>query len=239
MIVFLLAHAGGAACAYPALFPRLASHTELIPLDLPGHGLRGGEAPLRDIPAMTREMTAMAERFLGHTADRNAPYAIFGHSMGGLLAFLLALALEDNQRPAAHVFISSSAAPGRHYVPQGITELGDEELWQQSAAYFGGISREILENSELIGFFAPLLRADLRAVTSFKPEHVRAVDAPLTALYGERDVVDEADMAIWRRYSTGKFSCRALKGGHFHQLENPAPCESILLEELKPWIQCP
>ena len=232
MIVFLLAHAGGAACLYPAFFPRLAARAELVPLDLPGHGLRGAEPLLRDIPAMTRDLGATMERVLCQTGGET-PYMLFGHSMGGLLAFLLAAVQEENRRPAAHVFVSGSAVPGRHYVPHGLMELGDEELWKQSAAHFGGISQEALESGELMSVFAPVLRADLQAVTDFAPAGGQAVDAPITAICGgDNDVVDEADTVLWRRYTTGAFSNRMLAGGHFYLLTDPAPCEDILLEAM-------
>ncbi len=235
MRIFFLGHAGGAASAYPPLFPALGAKAALLALDLPGHGRRAAEPLLYGIPEMVDNLEAEFFR-LGGAAEGG--FVLFGHSLGGLLAFLLALRLEGQGLAARHVFISSSAVPGQHYVPERFMDLPDMELWEQSADYFGGISPEARSSPELTAFFAPLLRADLQAVTSYRPGPAEwltwALDAPLTVLGGAEDIVDEADAANWRRHAAGRFNRRVLPGGHFHVQQNPAQCERVLLEGLKP-----
>ncbi len=232
MIIFLLAHAGGSAAAYLPLFPTLATTAKLVPLELPGHGGRIGERLLDTVEAMLCALQASVDTVLA--AAPGESYMFFGHSMGSLLAFLLTQAQEAKGRGPAHLVVSSGAVPGRHYVPEHLAGLSDRRLWEESAAYFGGMTEEALSSDELMALFIPLLRADLHAVITYRPVRNAAVSAPITALYGEEDVVDEADMDAWRRHTTGVFFLQRLPGNHFHLLADSGQVERIVifLEEL-------
>jgi medium-chain acyl-[acyl-carrier-protein] hydrolase len=223
--LFLLSHAGGNAVAYAALFPALAREVELAPLDLPGHGKRMGEPLLEAIPDMVLDLRA---RLLPELAGTEG-FALFGHSMGGIVAHALTASLLETGDPVpAHVFISSTCTPGRHHIPQGFPGLSDLDLWRESAAYFGGMADMIASSPELMSLFAPVLRADLKAVLDWSPSRLAAVDSPLTVLCGDRDIVDLQDMDVWRRYTTSGFASHVLPGGHFHLLERPGPVEGML-----------
>ena len=87
MILFLLAHAGGFAQAYRLAFKGLAGSFELIGLDLPGHGTRLGEPLLDNLRDMVADLGPRLEDELKARPGR--PYAIFGHSLGGLLGYLI------------------------------------------------------------------------------------------------------------------------------------------------------
>ncbi|MDY0308035.1 MAG: alpha/beta fold hydrolase, partial [Desulfovibrionaceae bacterium] len=170
--LFLLGHAGGNSVAYAALFPSLASQVELVPLDLPGHGRRMGEPLLEAVPDMVLDLRA---RLLPEVSG-NGGFALFGHSMGGILAHALAASLLEAGDPVpAHLFISSTCTPGRHHIPQGFPGLSDQELWRGSAAYFGGMADTIASSPELMSLFAPVLRADLKAVLDWSPRRLAAV----------------------------------------------------------------
>lgn len=223
--LFLLSHAGGNSAAYAALFPVLAREVALVPLDLPGHGKRMGEPLLETVPDMVRDLrTRLLPELVGVEA-----FALFGHSMGGILAHALTASLLDAGGPVPeHVFISSTCTPGRHHIPEGFPGLGDLELWRESAAYFGGMADMIASSPELMSLFVPILRADLKAVLDCSPARLAAVDSPLTVLCGDGDIVDRQDMEVWRRYTTAGFAAHVLPGGHFHLLERPGAVEAIL-----------
>lgn len=229
-ILFVLAHAAGNAIQYQHLFPELKKRVDLVPLDLPGHGERVREPLLDNIPAMRRDV----ERMMTAVLDRRpgAPYALFGHSLGSLLGYLAAIDGAARGRGPAHLFVSSGALPGRHYVPEGFTRLSDDDLWQESARYFGGMSKDVLECAELKTFFLPLLKADLSAVIQYDPGPLQALEVPVTAFYGQRDIVDEDDMLLWRRLCAASFACHCLDGDHFHPFQSAPALERIIGQAL-------
>ena len=231
MKLFLLGHAGGSPTLYVSRFPALARHLDLVPLDLPGHGRRIDEPLLETVPDMVADLRIGIRPFL---QNPNEPYALFGHSMGGLLAFALQLALTaENQHPRrSHLFVSSTCFPGRHHISPDLPTLPDRDLWQRSAAYFSGMSKEVAASEELMALFVPILRADLKAVLSWSPPRLQAVDTPLTVIGGETDIVSREDLQFWQDYTTGSFTLQVLPGNHFHLVEKPRPLEELLLSAL-------
>jgi medium-chain acyl-[acyl-carrier-protein] hydrolase len=229
-LLFLLAHAGGNAMQYGYMFSSLRDRFELVPLDLPGHGERSGEPLLYTVPDMVNDVTGTMRSLLAQRPG--LPYAVFGHSLGSLLGYLATVALAWEDKPPVHLFVSSSCVPGQHYVPEGFAELSEDALWQASARYFGGISQEALESQELQKYFVPLLKADLGAVTQYKPAPLCAIEAPITAFFGEKDIVGRQDVEKWRRLCTERFHCHCLDGGHFYLFRNSKLLEEFILAEL-------
>jgi surfactin synthase thioesterase subunit len=83
--LFCFPHAGGGAHCYAPLGPCLPAAVDLRPLEPPGRGRRAREPLCSDLEAMASDLfTRMAP------VARQGPYALFGHSMGGLLAYLCA-----------------------------------------------------------------------------------------------------------------------------------------------------
>ena len=217
-LLFLLHHAGGSSLQYAGLFPKLRNRFRLICVDLPGHGVRSCEVLLRDIPSMVEDVCGQVTHLAGQHS--NTPYALFGHSMGGLLAYLTAAHMQEKGRPPVCLFVSSSCLPGRHHVPPNLLALSDDELWLQSSRHFGGISEQVLDCVELQNYFIPPLRADLAAVINYLPNQLHTLDVPVSVFYGQHDIVQEEDMQVWQRLCTAFFSCRCLEGNHFYLFQN-------------------
>ena len=80
----------------------------MLPLELPGRGLRFGEALHTDAASLVAQLAGE----LQGTLDSASPYAFFGHSLGGLLAFELAHAMRRRglEGPLA-LFLSGVSRP--------------------------------------------------------------------------------------------------------------------------------
>src|SRR6185436_20768362 len=103
-------------------------------------------------------MPAIAEDAAG-----GVPIALFGHSMGAIVAFELAARLG---RQVRHLFVSGSSAPHLHLVKER-SSLSDAELVRELAE-MGGTPREILEDAEMMELLLPMLRADFALVESYR-----------------------------------------------------------------------
>ncbi|MDR1520580.1 MAG: alpha/beta fold hydrolase [Planctomycetota bacterium] len=227
---FLLPHAGGNAGRYAALFPALAGKTHLTPLDLPGHGVRGREAPLTRLPDMVNSMLDSVRVALAGAPD--AGCVLFGHSMGALISYLLALELVREGRPPRHLFLSSGFPPGRCGAPPGLDKLSDRDFWAACARRFGGISGEALASPELRDYFVPLLRADIGAILAYTPAPAPALAVPVSLLHGERDIVEAADLREWRGWCGGDFRQAGFPGDHFYLFASGPAVEAFVLERL-------
>lgn len=80
-------YAGGSPSAFDGWQEHLARTVAIEPICLPGHGARAAEQPLE-------QLVPLAGKFAAELGpDLDGPFALLGHSMGGLLAFELARAL--------------------------------------------------------------------------------------------------------------------------------------------------
>lgn len=87
--LFCLPYSGASATLFRRWQPSLPGWIRLLPLELPGRGLRFGEALHTDAASLVAQLAGE----LHGTLDSASPYAFFGHSLGGLLAFELAHAM--------------------------------------------------------------------------------------------------------------------------------------------------
>lgn len=93
--LFCLPYSSGASAMVCARWRRaLPEWLQVCRLELPGRGMRMGEPLQRDIKALAAQLAEDISR------DLNGPYALFGHSLGGLLAFEPAHALGARGVPA-------------------------------------------------------------------------------------------------------------------------------------------
>lgn len=204
--------AGGTVYSYRKLTNFLAPSVAFAPLELPGRGKRIGEPLLRDVDAMLRDL---ARQILPRTSE---PYAIYGHSMGALLAYLLTIALQQRQCPLPqHLFVSGRQSPGIPRRMPPLHALPDEEFLRQIQA-FGGLPEVIARERELVALFLPVLRADFQALESYAvPDAIRAsrIPVPITVFFGASDYFPRRDAEDWQNFSTGKVAVHEFSGDHF------------------------
>lgn len=203
-------HSGGSAGYFRSLSGALSPVVEAVAVQYPGRQDRRAE-PLID------DLRELAARIAGVLADEPGPTALFGHSMGALLAFELARRLEDSGRKVAALFVSGSRAPSL-LRDEGLHRAGDAELLQAVRA-LNGTEAELLDDEEIIRAALPLVRNDTRAVETYGYQGGTApdLDCPIVALIGTEDPrVAVAEAEKWRDHTSGPFTLHTFPGGHFY-----------------------
>lgn len=211
-----LPYAGGAASIYRLWSRELAPDVEVVPVELPGRGVRMAEPPLDDLAALC---DALADALA--TLRDGVPLALFGHSMGARIAFELAIRLDGRGEPARHLFASASPAPGvrLRYGPDGDSrpsgQLGDDQFLAR-LAQLGGTPPEILADRELMARVLPTLRADFVISETCRVDPSLRVSCPITVIAGRDDAgAAPSAAAAWQLRTTGAFRLVELAAGHF------------------------
>ena len=155
----------------------------------------------------------MAGQGLASYLDK--PFALFGHSMGALIAFELArhVSREYKAQPV-HLFVSGRCSPQTNSEPLD-PKLFDSEL-PEMLRRNNGTPEEVLENPELMELVLPVLRADVALCKSYVYAPKPPFSFPITAFGGFDDHgVVRRYIEGWREHTTGPFVLRMLPGDHF------------------------
>ena len=105
--LFCLPFAGGNKYSYQKYIEKAPSFLNIIPIEYPGRGARMKEPLISEAELLVDDLYHLIKK----AADQG-DYAIYGHSMGGLIGYLVARKLiENNHRPPLHLFITGTSGP--------------------------------------------------------------------------------------------------------------------------------
>jgi len=179
-------------------------------VQLPGREARWTEKPFARMSDLIGAATAAIAPCLA------GPYALYGHSMGALIAYELAVALESVGLVPEHLFVSSYRAPQMPARLTPIHQLDDDGLIAAVQHRYGGIPDQLLREPELLKLFVPCLRADFTLLETYEPALRRPLSCPISAFGGTADeavTIDELDG--WRAQTGVRFTKKLFNGGHF------------------------
>jgi medium-chain acyl-[acyl-carrier-protein] hydrolase len=207
--LFCFPYAGGSEVTFRTWQQNVPETIEVLPIQLPGRGTRMKEAPLTRLAPLLQVLTHSLR------PEMELPFAFFGHSMGGLIAFELARQLRREGGPLpAHLFISAKCCP-RQVDEPNTHEIPDKELIQILRRY-EGTPREVLENDELMQLLLPVIRADMELCNTYVYDPEPPLSCPITAFGGLKDhVSSRLCLEGWGNYTTGRFTLRMFPAGHF------------------------
>jgi surfactin synthase thioesterase subunit len=216
-----LPFAGSGASFYRAWRRLAVGRVEVVPLQLPGREERFAE----DLPSDVIATAAALARDWARGAD-GGPVALFGHSLGAVLAYEVAREV-DRAYPGVvcHVFVSGSPALWT-VRDRRATGLDDDEFLAR-VMELSGYRHEALDDPQLREILLPVLRADVAMHEDYRPMSKEPLGIPVTALRGADDrLVSRAQVEQWRDTTTARFAMAELPGGHMYLVDGP----SALLE---------
>jgi len=222
-----LPYAGASAAVYRMWPDHMPTGIEILPVQLAGRGWRLREAPTADL-ARTAGEVALAIAALG-----DVPFAIFGHSMGSWLGLEVVRRLEVLGRAPVCLFASGRQAPRAGCTQPPMSHLDDAAFVEEVQTRYGGIPPELLKEREMLALLLPALRADIAALERYErvPEPVAT---PIHAMVGATDPVVPAELISgWAEETTGAFTMRTFRGGHFYFQPDARPLLSVLTETLE------
>ncbi|MCR4862644.1 MAG: thioesterase [Ruminococcus sp.] len=230
MVLFFLPHAGGSAKSYSSFKRFLPKELTVVPMELSGRFTRSAEPLLTDISSCTADLIEKHRELLA-----NEEYAIFGHSMGTLLACeLVRQAKAQGLGMPVHVFLSGRCAPDEDIkcFRNSDTATDEEIVGFFAANSLSGASP--VKDEELIKQLNRILCTDVRMADSYRLSADRFdLGCDITVLYGTEDIMLRGiDMSGWQRFTSGSCTVKSYSGGHFYYTAHKEEICRVIAETL-------
>lgn len=216
MKLFCVPYSGGNAYSYSEFKRFLPEPIEFYNLELPGRGTRALEPLLDTIDAMTEDLCRQMEDKL------NSDYAIFGHSLGALLAYTTCKCLQRKGFKSPKIlFVSGQGALSlsenkeRYLLP--------DDRFADLLLEMGGTPEELLMDKDFCRYFLPIIKADFKAIEQYhyRPDDVK-LSLPVVVLAGTKEDISDEAAGLWREETDGECSLHRFEGGHFFIHERTA-----------------
>jgi surfactin synthase thioesterase subunit len=202
-------HAGGSATFFFPVSRTLSRSVEVVSVQYPGRQDRHTEPCVGDIGQLADLVVAELLRLDGK------PTALFGHSMGALVAYEVARRLENRGIRPACLFASGRRAP-TCLREENVHRRDDDGLIAEIEK-LSGTDSQFLGDPEVLRMILPAIRNDYKAVESYRHQPGAPLECPVIALTGDDDpqvTLDEA--RAWSAHTVGGFELEVYEGGHFY-----------------------
>lgn len=227
-----LPYAGGSSNYFESIRKALTNSNQnidiqMIEVVLPGRAFRYHEPLLTNIDDLVSDVWQQIKHLLHQT------FAIFGHSMGSLLAYLLCHKIKENGYSLPkHLFLSGREAPSTppdfenaHLLPL--------QAFKNKLKGYNPISPEILNNQEFFSFFEPILRADFEAIETWK-YHVRPkLNINTTVFSGTEEDMTTEELETWQQEFYPNVQFYQFNGGHFFINDHASSIVEIISRKIE------
>lgn len=212
LTLFCLPYAGGSAAIYRGWQSRLPGWIRLMPLHMPGRGVRQSMPPMHRWPELLDLLVEDAQPHIRQS------FAIFGHSMGALIGIELARAIR-RRYGLSPVWFGASAckAPSRRELELHWLSCPEDEFLDEVRS-LNGMPEDLLQNREFMELVLPFLRADFHLCGSYECRERQSLDCPVLVLGGAQDeeiAEDPENLAAWALETRGSFEQKEIIAGHF------------------------
>ncbi|MET8974173.1 alpha/beta fold hydrolase [Streptomyces sp. NPDC004539] len=218
-----LPYAGAGASFYRSWS---GAELEIVAPQLPGRERLIDDEPYRDVHRAIDGL--MSQLDLG-----GGRFALFGHSLGAVLAYELAHRLVGMPGvEVVHLFVSGSPEPdlGRE---RRATGLSDDEFLDR-VGEFAGYRHPALEDPEMRELLLPTLRADVEMHENYVRGTSLPLDAPITVFRGVDDeLVSRDEASSWSKATSRAFDHVEMPGGHMYLTEAGPELVSAIAARLK------
>lgn len=230
--LFCVPFAGAGAStfnAWPSAFP---DTVELHAVQLPGRESRYAEPALGDVDEAVRQVADAMEPCLDQC------YAVFGYSMGALLAFEIVRELRRRNAPMPlQLFVAARRAPQLAAARPRLAHLPREAFLRQVSEYCDS-PPVAWQNPDLLEIVLPVLRVDMALCEGYVYRREPPFHFPIQAFAGRRDAsAPLSTVQDWREHTSGEFAIKVFDGGHFFVNVAQSQVQRVIISQLEQLMQ--
>ncbi len=225
--LFCFPYAGGGASFFDTFSSYLSDKVDLLPINLPGRDQRLREQPFTRVEPLVESLIHEIQFYL------DTPFAFWGHCVGAIIAFELAIAIQQRlNTPCLSFFASGCPAPQVVKVTSPYYDKHDDDFITEIRK-LNQDSNNNLPNDETLKILLPGLRADFELYETYKLTHNEKLACPIIALGSKDDTrVDEIAIKSWQECSTKFFAYHSFTGNHFFVNQFPKEISKIIWQNI-------
>jgi surfactin synthase thioesterase subunit len=208
--LFCIPYAGGSAAVYRDWQNQAPRWLEIHPIELPGRGRLSSVALPQSIPQLAQQITSSLD------AEGDAPFALFGHSMGAAIAYEVARNLEiRGSKLLRRLIVSGARAPFLPRMSSGTSDLTDLEFLDLLRD-LNGTPPDVLDDAELMEVLLPIIRSDFAISEKYFLKKKHVLQIPITVLAGDGDpYISVDDAEAWGKLTVAPLRIVRFPGDHF------------------------
>lgn len=235
--LIILPHAGGSASYFRQWADISEPDLEIVVVQYPGRESRIAEPLVSD---MNRLVSTLAT---GLKSLLNKPYILFGHSMGGGIAYELAMRIQAYRYPAPiQLIVSAVEGPSCHHATK--VHKASDEVMLNELKRLNGTGVDLNAYPELLDMMMPLLRNDYKLIETYQPDlNAAKLQHPLTVMLGSTDTeLSYEEAEAWQQVCTQPINIETYEGGHFYladHIDAILSHLSLLFPAQKTWLCTP
>jgi surfactin synthase thioesterase subunit len=207
--LFCFPYAGGSALVYRH-WTDLPPDIEVCPVQLPGRDERFREPAFTKADALCDALVVALGDYL------DMPFAIFGHSMGAIIAYEFACRLQARGSTPRHLVVSGQRAP---HLPLGRKQSYalPDPAFRDRLRELEGTPEAVLQDADLMELLLPRLRSDFELSETYERVERAPLVCPISVFGGAQDKeVSRSDLQAWRLATVCAFDLKVFPGGHFY-----------------------
>ena len=188
-----------------------SNYFEFIPIELSGKGKRIGEANYRSFQELVSDVYTIISR---HIQSNECGAALWGHSMGGIVAFEIIKLLEHNYTDRSKLLFVSGCETPEDISKDLFSKIEDVEKIRTDIIQGEWMPESIINNKKNFDYFVQILLKDFSLLAEYKYDK-ELLNVPIVIMNGNDDTIVEHKERGWDKYTRGNVYYRIFEGGHF------------------------
>lgn len=222
MKVFVIPFAGGSSTSF-FQWKTMTSNLQYVFLDPPGKGSRMNEKCADTMEELVIDVKQQIIEYIKNY--KVVEYTIFGHSMGGYIAYEIVSQLIDEEvvRPK-FVVLSATAVPDELNNRELKNIVIDDKKFEAHIQSFGLVSEQAMSNIFFRKKYLPIIRQDYIILSNYVPANKNKLNINAIIMYGYKDAMRGTSSRLWSNYFVKEPTYLPFNGDHFFIFND---CESI------------
>lgn len=218
-------HAGASAGVFGPLARALPPEVEALSVQYPGRQGTPDYQGFTDIGELAEQVCTALRPWW----DR--PLAVYGHSMGSVIAFELTRRLQRMGATPLRLFVSGRRSPSDGL---GVHVPGNDEEIVEELRTLGAVPARLLDKPKYRDSILTVIRNDYRANSRYLAVPDATIDCPVTFLLSDADPYVDAEAAQgWQRHTSGGLTVAPFRGGHFFLNDQLAEVAAAMTGQLR------